>query len=58
MRELRQTGFISETYTDENTLYNTGLLSPGLLNRGLTYLYGKDSNMFPLLNATEGRNLT
>lgn len=58
MRELRQTGFISEKYTDENTLYNTGLLSPGLLNRGLTYLYGKDSNMFPLLNATEGRNLT
>ena len=57
MRELRTTGFISEKYTDENTLYNTGLMKPGELNSSLTYLFGKDTNMFPLLSATEGQGL-
>ena len=58
MRELQTTGFISEKYTDENTIYNTKLMKPGELNSSLTYLFGKDTNMFPLLSATEGQGLT
>jgi hypothetical protein len=58
MREIRSTGFISEKYTDENTIYNTGLMKPGELNSSLTYLFGKDNNMFPLLSATEGQGIT
>lgn len=54
MRELSTTQFIAEQHTDQNLLYRTGLLSPVELKQNLTYLYGKDSDMFPLLTMTEG----
>ncbi len=44
----------SNVYNDENTLYNFKLLSPVKLKRNLTYLFGKDSDTFPLSFLTEG----
>lgn len=57
MRELYSTTYDSKEYTDENLLYKHKLLKPEQLSRSLTYLYGKDSNMFPLLDMTEGKGL-
>ena len=54
MRELSTTQFIAVQHTDVNLLYRTGLLTPVELKQNLTYLYGKDSEMFPLLTMTEG----
>ena len=56
MRELYSTAYNSERFTDENVLYKNDLIDSPTLSRGLTYLYGKDSNMFPLLSLTEGQN--
>lgn len=57
MRELYSTAYDSKEYTDENLLYKHKLLKPAELSKSLTYLYGKDSNMFPLLSNTEGQGL-
>lgn len=54
MRELTTTVYDSGTYSDENMLLNFKLLDPVSLNKNLTYLWGKDSNKFPLLSLTEG----
>ena len=54
MRELQATQYSSETYSDENMLMNFKLLDPVTLSRNLTYLWGKDSQRFPLLSLTEG----
>jgi hypothetical protein len=54
MRELSTTQFIATQHTDVNLLYKNGLLTPVELKKNLTYLYGKDSDMFPLLTMTEG----
>ncbi len=56
MRELYSTAYNSERYTDQNVLYKNELIDTPTLSRGFTYLYGKDSDMFPLLNLTEGQN--
>ena len=56
MKELYSTKYNSETYTDENILYKNNLIDTPTLSRGLTYLYGKDSELFPLLSLTEGQN--
>lgn len=56
MKELYSTTYNSETYTDENVLYKNNLIDTPTLSRGLTYLYGKDSELFPLLSLTEGQN--
>ncbi len=56
MRELYSTSYNSERFTDENVLYKNELIDTPTLSRGLTYLYGKDSQMFPLLTLTEGQN--
>lgn len=45
----------SNTYNDENTLYNFKLLSPVKLKKNLTHLWGKDSDKFPLSYLTEGQ---
>jgi hypothetical protein len=55
MREIQTTVFNSERFTDENVLYKNRLIDPVTLSRGLTYLYGKDSEMFPLLSLTDGQ---
>ena len=45
----------SDIYNDENVLYNFELLSPAKLHRNLTYLFGKDSDAYPLSFLTEGQ---
>ena len=45
----------SDKYNDENTLYNFKLISPAKLKKNLTYLWGKDSDKFPLSFLTEGQ---
>jgi len=56
MRELYATEYNSNTYLDENLLYKSGLIDQVTLSKNLTYLWGKDSDMFPLLTATQGQN--
>lgn len=55
MRELYSTAYHSDTFTDENLLYKGKLMSPDKLNRGLTWMFGKDTDKFPLLYLTEGQ---
>jgi len=56
MRELYSTSYNTEKFTDVNMLYKNKLVDNVTLSRSLTYLYGKDSEMFPLLSLTEGQN--
>lgn len=56
MRELYSTTYNSEKYTDVNMLYKNELIDVVELSKGLTHLWGKDSEMFPLLTLTEGQN--
>lgn len=58
MRELAPTIYDSRGYTDENVLYKHHAIEPVELSKNLTYLYGKDSDLFPLLSNTEGQGLT
>lgn len=55
MRELYQTNYNSEKFTDVNMLYKNELIDTPSLSMGLTHLYGRDSEMFPLLSLTEGQ---
>ena len=48
MREIQAVSYNSTVYSDENLLYSNSLIEPTSLNNSLTYLYGKDSDMFPL----------
>ena len=57
MRELSPTIYNTDYHTSESTLYKQMLTEPVLLSKNITYLYGKDSNMFPLLMNTEGQGL-
>lgn len=54
MRELAPTTYDSKGYSDENLLYKNKLIDPVQLKKNLTYLWGKDSDMFPLHVLTEG----
>ncbi len=56
MRELQATEYDSKTHLDENLLYKTGLIDLVTLSKNLTYLWGRDSDMFPLFTATQGQN--
>lgn len=56
MRELIATAYDSSTHLDENLLYKSGLIDQVSLSKNLTYLWGRDSDMFPLLTATQGQN--
>lgn len=58
MRELFTTQYESKGYTDENVLYKHKMIEPVALSKNLTYLYGKDSSLFPLLSNTEGQGFT
>lgn len=58
MRLLQNQTYSHDVFTDENTLYNHKLIDPVSISKNITYLYGKDSQMFPLLNNTEGKGLT
>jgi hypothetical protein len=56
MRELYATEYNSNTHADESLLYKSGLIDQVTLSKNLTYLWGRDSDMFPLLTATQGQN--
>ena len=58
MRELGSVLYDSSTYNDENTLLNFKLMNAQELNQAFTYLWGKDSDKFPLLSMTEGQMST
>lgn len=55
MIEIGSARYDSSIYHDENTLLNFKLLSATQLNQHLTYLWGHDSDKFPLLSMTEGQ---
>ena len=55
MREIRTTSYDSRTYTDENLLYKNKIIDTVRLSRSLTWLYGMNSQKFPLLMSTEGQ---
>lgn len=54
MRELQAVAYNATQFTDENLLYGSKLIEPVQLKQNLTYMYGKDSDMFPLLTTLEG----
>lgn len=58
VRRLYADTYDSSKYSDENLLYKSRLLEPVDLSRTLVYLYGKDSDMFPLLNLTQGQGFS
>lgn len=55
MRELIATSYDSAVHTDESLLYKHKLIDPVSLSNNLTYLYGKDSDMFPLTFMSQGQ---
>ena len=55
MRELKSTSYNSTDYTDVNVLYKNEMIDTVQLSKGLTYLYGKDTALFPLLTLTGGQ---
>lgn len=55
MKELQATAYDSNVYKDENLLYKNKLIDPVTLKKNLTYLWGKDTDMFPLHTMTEGQ---
>jgi len=58
MREIGTVVYSKDTHTSANMLLNFGLMDAVQLNKNLTYMWGKDSDMFPLLTLTEGLNAT
>lgn len=58
MREIGQVEYSKDTHSSENMLLNFGLMDAVQLNKNLTYMWGKDSDVFPLLSLTEGLNAT
>ena len=58
MREIGQVEYSKDTHSSENMLLNFGLMDAVQLNKNLTYMWGKDSDVFPLLTLTEGINAT
>ena len=57
MRILSTTEYSSEAVVSSELLYKHGLVDPVVLDNSLTWLYGKDSDMFPLLTYTQGQGL-
>jgi hypothetical protein len=54
MRELTTVQYSTQQFSDENLLLNFKLLDPVQLSKNLTWLWGKDSDEFPLTFLTEG----
>lgn len=55
MKELSTTTYDAAKYADENLLYRHKLVDPVELDINMTFMYGKDSDMFPLLTQTKGQ---
>ncbi len=56
MNILRRQAFNTDKYTDINFLYGNQMMDIPSISKSLTYIHGKDSNMFPLSYTTEGQN--
>jgi len=56
MHIIRNQAYDSTEYTDVNFLYGNQLVDVPTISKNMTYLYGKDSNMFPLTYTTEGQD--
>ncbi len=56
MNILRNQAFDSTEYTDVNFLYGNQLVDIPTISKNMTYIHGKDSNMFPLTYTTEGQD--
>lgn len=54
MRELQAVQYSTQQFSDENLLLNFNLIDPVTLSKNLTWLWGKDSDEFPLTFLTEG----
>ncbi len=54
MRELQTVQYSTQNFSDENLLLNFKLLDPVQLSKNLTWLWGRDSDEFPLTFLTEG----
>lgn len=54
MRELSTVLYSTQNFSDENLLLNFKLLDPVQLSKNLTWLWGRDSDEFPLTFLTEG----
>ena len=54
MRELQTVMYSTQQFSDENLLLSFKLLEPVQLSKNLTWLWGKDSDEFPLTFLTEG----
>jgi len=57
MKQISVTEYDAAKYADENLLYRHRLIDPVTLDINMTFMYGKDSNMFPLLSKTKGEGL-
>ena len=55
MRELQAVQYSTQQFSDENLLLNFNLIDPVTLSKNLTWLWGKDSDEFPLTFLTEGQ---
>lgn len=56
MREISTVKYDSRLYSDVNMLMNYNLIDPVNLDVNLTYMWGHESNRFPLLSLTAGNN--
>lgn len=57
MKEIKGVAFDSGEYSDTNFLYSNKLVDTPTISANLTYLYGRDEQMFPLTYMTEGQGL-
>jgi hypothetical protein len=57
MREIKSVAFDSSEYNDTNFLYSNKLIDTPTISANLTYLYGRDEQMFPLTFMSEGQGL-
>ena len=55
LREIGKKQYSKEVYSDADMLLNFNVLGAVDLNKSLTYLWGRNSNQFPLLSLTEGQ---
>ncbi len=55
MRIIRNQTFDTSKYIDENFLYSNKLVDIPTISKHITYLYGRDNDMFPLSFLTEGQ---
>lgn len=56
MRIVEEAQYSKGSYSDESNLYAFKGLGPVALSKGITYLYGRGSNAFPLLYETMTNN--